>query len=323
MRSDDARLREVADQVVKSRGIIRNPGEVDVKKWAIPEDAHLLRSPAAFRDDVLELFADSKCKGDKMPATKSHELLQFRPHECTVWFGYHESFKSVYLNELTTFWATQGVRCALASFEMPAAKLCALSVRQALARPDPDVDRIDYALERLSEGLTIYDVMGRVKWQHMLSIIRYCAIELEVRHFVVDNLTALLPAGNDHTDLHQAFWSGCQAISRETGIHVHAVAHATKPDKGDESRMPSGYNIRGTGAVPDLAENLICVFRNKQKEDRIAAERADQETREAPDVIVKVDKQKFWDFRGQLRYWIDRRALRFNQYGNMDPEPML
>jgi hypothetical protein len=320
---DDQRRREVADQIVKARKIIRDPGEVDVKRWAIPDDAHLLRAPAAFRDDVVALFSDDTCKGDTMPAAKTHDRLQFREHECSVWFGYHESYKSIYLNELITHWACRGIRCAVASFEMPATKLIALSVRQALALAKPDVDRIDFALEHLSEALTIYDVMGKVKPAHLLAVIRYCAVELGCRHFVIDNLTTLLPVGNDHSDLHKDFFSGCQTISRVTGMHVHCVAHTAKPDKGDETKMPTGYNIRGIGSVPDLAENLICVFRNKAKEDKIDADKADDDVRREPDLIVKVDKQKHWDFRGRFNYWIDRRSLRFNPGGMMDADPMI
>lgn len=321
--TSDSRLREVTDQIIRSSGIIKAAREVDVNKWAIPEDHHLIRPPIAYRDDVVALFSDSECKGDKMPADKARGLMQFREHESSVWFGYHESFKSIYLNELTTFWATKGIKCAVASFEMPAAKLVQLSVRQALANPKPTIERIDYALERLSEALQIYDVMGQVKPMHMLAVMRYCAIEHEVRHFVLDNLTTLLPVGNDHNDVHKDFYSGVLSIARETGMHVHVVAHTTKPEKGDESKMPTGYGIRGTGAVPNMADNLICVFRNKVKEDKMDAGTVDEDVRREPDLVVKVDKQKHWDFRGRLNYWIDRKSLRFNPYGDVDPDPFL
>ena len=323
--TDSARARQVADDIIRSRSakMVRDANSVDVEKWGIPEDSYLLRSPAAFRDDVIASFGDVACKGDKMPATKTHGLIQFRPSECSLWVGYKASYKSSFLNELVTYWACNGVNVALASFEMPAAKLVRLAVQQSLADPLPSIEMIDRSLERLSESMTIYDVMGRVPPRNMLAIMRYCAVELGVKHFVMDNMTALLPAGNDHTDKHQEFTNHCLSISRATGMHIHIVAHTGKPRDGDESVMPTGYSIRGTGSVPDAIDNILVVWRNRRKENLIDEGRAEPDVYEEPDVLVKVDKQKFWDFEGQLKYWINRKCLRFLQYGIEDAEAML
>lgn len=307
--------------------MVRDPGKVDVAAYAIPEDLHLLRSPASFDKQVLGLFEDQECKGDKMPAAKTHGLLQFRPHEVTVWYGYKSSYKSVFLNELFTWWACQGVRVAIGSFEMPAFKLVHLAVKQAMADAMPAPDDVLQALKRLSRAMVVYDVLGRVSSKHMLAVMNYCARELGIQHFLVDNLTTLLPVGNDHSDLHQQFTAGVLTIARSTGMHAHLVAHTAKPEKGDVSRIPTGYNIRGTGAVPDMVDNLCAVWRNTPKEDKLDDERLlpdkREELRREPDLIVQVDKQKFHDYRGALRFWIDRRTLRFMEYGNSPTEPFL
>jgi twinkle protein len=307
--------------------LIADPTKVPAEQWAIPEDTRLLRTPKHFRDQIIGQFNDPECKGEKMPAAKTHGLLQFREHEVTVWFGYKGSFKSVFINELLTYWACRGIVVCLASFEMPAFKLAALAVRQALALELPSAEEIDRAIERLSESMVIYDVMGKVPPKHMLAVLRYCAIELGCRHFLIDNLTTLLPVGNDHSDLHQQFMSGVLAIARETGVHVHVVAHTAKPEKGDVSKIPNGYSIRGTGAVPDMVENLVGVWRNTPKEDKlddpdIGSDKRD-ELRKQPDLVLLVDKQKFWDYRGALNFWIDRRLLRFREGGYSECQPFV
>jgi twinkle protein len=307
--------------------MVRDPASVPVKQWAIPEDTHLLRTPGAFRQQIHGQFLDTECKGEKAPWAKTHGLLQFREHEASCWYGYNGSYKSVFLNELFTYWACQGIVVGMASFEMPAFKVGALAVKQALALEMPNQADIDRAIDRLSESMVIYDVLGKVTPAHLLAVIRYCAIELGVRQFLVDNLTTLLPVGNDAHDLHQQFTAGCLTIARTTGIHIHLVGHVPKPEKGDVSQIPGGYGLRGTGAVSDMLENMLAVWRNLPKEDKLddpdlpSGER--DQLRKEPDLVVAVRKQKFWDFRGALKFWINRRLLRFKEGGFTECQPFL
>ena len=320
--ANDKDLRRVADEVAAAR-IVKPALSVDVSKWGEPKDTHLLRSPAAFRDDVVALFADPGCKGEPMPYAKTDQLLRFREGEVTIWGGYHESYKSTLCNELLTAWAARGVQVAAASLEMPAPALLHKTVMQAAANDRPSVARIDEILERLSDAMTIYDIVGRVPLRNMLAVMLYSAVELGVRHFLLDNLTAILSVDNDQAGTHQRFVSEVCTIARATGMHIHMVAHCNKPERGDESRKPRGYDLRGTGSAPDLADNVCMVWRNKPKEAKIDEGRDDDETRKEPDVVVVVDKQRNWDFRGLLNFWLDKRCLRFKQYGNEDPVPFL
>jgi twinkle protein len=159
--------------------------------------------------------------------------------------------------------------------------------------------------------------------RHLLAIMRYCAVELECRHFILDNLTMILSADNDKAADHQSFVADCMTIAKTTGLHIHLVAHCHKPENGDESRIPTGYNARGTGTAPDMVDNILVVWRNKPKEFKISEDRADDDVRKQPDVKVMVDKQRHWDFRGALNYWIDRGIMRFMEYGHVESAPFL
>jgi twinkle protein len=322
--NESKRLRDLANEIAaKHSKIIRDARSVDVGKYAIPEDSHLLRSPMAFVDDVLAEFADTEPKGDTMPAGKTHELMRFRPGEVSLWVGYKESYKTTFISEMVTRWSCVGVKCAVSSLEMAAAVLLAKQVRQALARATPSPSQVLRALEAMSESLTIYDVTGRVAPRHLISIMRYCALELGVRHFVLDNLTMILSADNDRAAEHQAFVGDAMTVAKTTGMHIHLVAHCYKPEGGDENRIPSGYNARGTGTAPDMVDNILVVWRNKKKEDARDAEKITDEQREQPDMLVKVDKQRHARYRGRLNFWFAGDTLRFNPSGIEDPEPFL
>src|SRR5882672_11156302 len=83
----DAQARESIDAemarriMAKREQIIRDPAHIDIAKWDISDDTHLLKSPLAFRDELLRLFERPGCQGDKLLAGKTHGKLQFRPHE--------------------------------------------------------------------------------------------------------------------------------------------------------------------------------------------------------------------------------------------------
>ena len=322
--TSSARLREVANQVAAEHRIIRDARKVDVNKWGVPDDAHLLRAPAAFLDDVQALFVDHGCKGDLMPATKTRELLQFRPGEVTIWAGYKESYKSTFCNELFTYWAASGIQVAISSLEMPAAMLLQTTIKQALATDEPTPAQIERALERLSETMTIYDVVGRLPLRHMLAVMMYCAKELECKHFLLDNLSILLSIDNDRQGEHQQFIADTLTVAKSTGMHVHLVAHLTKPEGGDESKFPNGYAIRGTGTAPDLVHNILLIWRNKPKENKLDGNGpVDEAVRRQPDLQLRVDKQRYWDYRGTMGFWINRRCLRFQEFGFTECAPFL
>ena len=303
--------------------LVRDPAQVPVEKWTIPEDTHLLKSPAAFRDQVVEQFGDDSCKGDPMPASKTNQLLRFRAAETSMWVGYHESYKTTFLSELSASWACRRIPVAIASLEMPAPVLLRKAVQQTLASDRPAVDMIDVAIERLAESMIVYDVVGRIAPRHLVAIMRYCAIELGVRHFVIDNLTLVLSVDNDRAGEHQQFVAACSTVARTTGLHVHLLAHTSKPERGDESKIPTGYDARGTGSAVDMVDNVLICHRNKKKEDRLADGASDRELFEEPDFLLKVDKQRHFPFRGAFKYWLDARTLRFKEYGTSDVEPFI
>ncbi len=319
---NDKDLRRIANEVAAAR-IIKPANQVDVGKWGMPKDAHLLRVPSAFTDDVIELFSGDGPKGDRMPAGKTADKMRFRPGEVTIWGGYKKSYKSTFTNELFTYWAAAGIPVCVASLEMPAASLLHKTVMQAAHDDKPTPERITDVLERLSESMTLYDITGRVPLRNMLAVMHYSAVELKARHFLMDNLTALLSVDAEAAETHRQFIADVCTIAKATGMHIHLVAHCAKPEKGDESKVPSGYNLRGTGSAPDLADNILMVWRNKPKEDKIDEGRDTFEVQNEPDIIVLVDEQRHWDFRGRINYWLDRRTLRFKPKREEYPEPMM
>jgi len=301
---EDERLRALADQIAETR-IIRDARKVDVAKYADFPDAHLLRSPEAFRDDIIELFESPGCRGDLAPWPRFKEKLQFRPHETTAWVGYSASFKTTLLMELMTSLACRKIRVAIASLEMPAKITLVQAIRQASAIPSPSVGTIDYALAVLAKGMVIYDVTGSVKPRMLIAVMNYCALELGIKHFMLDNLSAFLSVDNDKSGMTQQFIGDAISVARTTGMHVHMVAHCKKPEHSDESRIPNRHDLIGTSMVTNLVDNVNIIWRDRNKEEDPGAGSG------RGDIVVKVDKQKHWGFEGMIPMWRHAQVARF------------
>ncbi|MEX5606384.1 bifunctional DNA primase/helicase, partial [Pseudomonas syringae] len=72
---------------------------------------------------------------------------------------------------------------------------------------------------------------GTVKAKMMLAVIRYCAEKLKVNHFVIDSLMKC-GIGEDDYNGQKAFLDSLTSIARDTGIHLHLVAHSRKAKDG-------------------------------------------------------------------------------------------
>jgi len=63
----------------------------------------------------------------------------------------------------------------------------------------------------------------------------------------------------------------CQVLkfAAEYGVHIHLVAHSKKPDKAGEAKIPRRYDISGSAHISNLPQNVIVIWRNRGKQDRL------------------------------------------------------
>ena len=76
----------------------------------------------------------------------------------------------------------------------------------------------------------------------------------------------------------------------------------------DESQLPGKFDVKGTGSLTDLADNVATVWRNKSKEEvmkKSAIYRTDKEnqTMQGPDCLLVVDKQRHHEWEGKIALW--------------------
>ena len=197
--------------------------------------------------------------------------IKFRPAEVTVWTGYSKNGKTVLLNHMLINFADLGSRVCLCSLEMKPEKNLQNIVRQSLGKQKPEDEKeFHEAMDWVHGYFWIYDKVGSVAHAELLDAFGYAAKKYGIKHFVIDSLMKLTVDEEDNTSQKEFMNCLCN-FAVEYDCHVHLVAHSKKPsDRRPEIKYwPGKHDVRGSVHVTDLAHNVVCVWRNREKENRI------------------------------------------------------
>lgn len=282
------------------------PDEIDFAAYMhITEHQQKVRSASVYVQALLDrMTSPHREKRVYMPWAKTHKLLQFRPGEVTVWGGENGSGKSLVTGLVSLSMCAQDEKVCIASFEMKPTKTMERMGRQWTKLPLIDQDAVVDDKHRAkvtdlyqqfsgwTDGkLWLYDQQGTVQWKQVCAVARYCAKELGITQFFVDNLAKCV-AGEDDFNGQKAFIDELCSIARDDNIHIHVVHHVKKPDKANSKSTK--YDLKGSGSIPDQVDNVILVWRNKDKE-RVRAAGKTVDDKDA-DTLLIVDKQRNGDW---------------------------
>ncbi len=217
------------------------------------------------------------------------------------------SAKSTMLSEVMASLALAGKRVVVLSLEMPAYSVAAKMAVQSLANRHPSRARMEAWADQVGESLCFLDLTGDLEPAECIRLARYCAHELGTQHLVIDNLTKIVSADNEHTEQQRRFVAQLHRTAIDTGMHVHLVAHTRKPSD-DEKQPPSRYEVAGSRTLVDQPDNVVMVWRNRAKE-RAQAD-GDLGHADKADVVLNVDKQRHADYTGLIGLFMDRSCYR-------------
>lgn len=288
-----------------------------------------VRSASVYVQALLDRMSSSERERQAfMPWGKTHRLLQFRPGEVTVWGGPNGSGKSLVTGQVALSLCAQDEKVGIASFEMKPIKTLermgrqwthySITDGQLLADPSERralAARYEDFRDWTDTRLWLYDKQGTVEWKQVCAVARYCAKELGITQFFVDNLMKCV-AGEDDYNGQKAFVDELCAIARDHNIHIHLVHHIKKPASDDAK--PGKYDFKGTGAITDQPDNVIAVWRNKTKERARQAKKMISETE--PDTVLIVDKQRNGEgWEGNIALWYHPASAQFVAGHNAGP----
>lgn len=294
---------------------IRLPA-VDFDAFAEAEDIARIRCASEYRDQVIEDFHNPQIsRGRLLPWSKTHAQIQIRKGELSLWAGINGHGKSQLLGQVILGLMKQGDSVCVASLEMQPRKTLGRMARQALGVSDPSIDYLKRFHGWLVNRMWLYDQTGAVKPRRMVGVSRYCVQELHVDHVVIDSMMKCGIAEDDYNAQKQ-FVDVLATLARDTGLHVHLVVHSRKRES--EKHVMDKFDIRGSGSISDLSDNVFTLWRNKAKESEAQKpeEQRNKSIMERGDAVLKCDKQRHGEFEGAFVLWFDKSSMQFTSRPN-------
>lgn len=278
-------------------------------------DPSELKSASSFVEEVIREFysPDEAEPGFVPPWPKLHGRLHFRWSELTIVNGVNGHGKSQVVGQIALTAASRGERVCIASLELKPRKLLMRLTRQATGMDAPVEPYIRDVHDWYRDKFWIFDLVGTAKAERLLEVFRYARQRYGVRVFIIDSL---LKCGIDESDYdgQKRFVERLCDFKNEHDVHVFLVTHSRK---GESEEAPTGkLDVRGGGAITDLADTGLTIWRNKFKESRIAKAEAignpvDDELRGSPDAVLYCWKQRNGDWEKQIALWWHRDSFQF------------
>lgn len=277
------------------------------KYLAGPAEAAYVRSAGSWFDPVVDRFANGyRLTGAKLPWLNVRDLLRVRPGEMTIWAGINGHGKTLLTSQVMLGLMLQGEKVCIASLEMtPTATLYRMT-RQALGLNKATPDAVKRFIAWADERLWIYDQQSKIQPERMLALARYCRQELGLQHLVIDSLMKCGISADDY-NAQKAFVDSLCIIARDTGLHIHLVAHSRK--SSSEDRAIGKFDIKGASEITDLVDNVFTLWRDKPKED--ARARGESVEFDRPDAILSCDKSRHGEWEGKIGLWYSPGTMQF------------
>jgi twinkle protein len=213
----------------------------------------------------------------------------FRPGEVTLWGGFSHAGKTTLLNFMKSVLLANQSRIFDASMEMKVEttlrKLAKIFLNERL-----NEETAKQFVKGVGENLVYADVVGSLKQDELMEMMWFSHRRYGCTHFLIDSLMRIQDLEEDYPAQGE-FCNRLQDFAKETGGHVHLVAHLGKPSQVVD--RPSMYSIKGSSLLVNNADNVLLVCRNPEKEKlRKASKLTDEQDKNMHDTEVIVEKQR-------------------------------
>lgn len=282
---------------------------LETARFLDPEE---LSSSSTHLQDTIAAFYEQESGLFQSPWEKLNHNFSFRESELSLFNGVNGHGKSQVVGHVALEAMRQGVRCCIASMELKPKILLKRLTRQATCLKLPPVNEIEGAFDFYNEKLWLFNLTGTAKADKILEIFSYANKRYGIKFFVIDSL---MKCGIGETDYdgQKEFMDKLCDFKNKHNAHIALVTHSRK---GDSEEKPTGkMDVKGTGAVTDLADNVFIIWRNKAKERALQNSEENLTDREKaalqePGAVLILDKQR------EGEGWEGKIGLEFDQQSN-------
>lgn len=285
-----------------------------VIKAAKTVDPEALRNASEYTDEVLREFSSTGTDtGIQMPWDKLRGKLTIRMGEVVVLAGINGHGKTELAGNVCINANRMGWKGCVASMEFKPPKWLKRLVRQGVGRADPSHAFIRHTMEWLGQSLWVFDATGTAKAATIIETFGYAAKRYGVEFFIIDNLAK---CGFDEDDYNgqKGFVDQLTDFAKSYNVAVILVAHMRKGT--DESQDAGKMGIKGSGAITDMVDTVLSIWRNKPKEEKLRKLESiggepDEDLIGTPDAVLSCHKQRNGEDEPKLALWFDKDSHQY------------
>jgi len=279
--------------------------EKDFLDFIGTREAQYLEPASHWTDQVVEYNEEMRLSGNILPWSYTHDIIQFRPGEVTLWGGDSGHGKSLMLGQALLFWM-DGNKITLASLEMKPVATINRMIKQTGQMVDPSEEYKRSFMKWTDDRFWIYDQLDQVPHERIIGMVHYAAQQLGCNIIAIDSLMKCGINDDDYNAQKEFVDHLCWAAKNEN-VHIHLVMHTRK--RASDTIKPGKFDMAGSAAITNLADQLIIVARNKEKEYAIE----NGEIRTDHDGSLEVRKNRHGGKEGGVKLYFQEAHQQFNQ----------
>lgn len=280
-------------------------------------DPQELKTVEDFRSEIIAALDPNQPQPGFLPPWSKNKDIRFRPAEVTIIAGSSSHGKSEAVGHFTVDAISQGQTACIASLEMLPKNWLRNVVRQTSGQEYPAPQYAHACMDWLSPKLYIFDAgAASAKTDRIIEVFSYARKRYGVSLFIIDNLSATDIAVDDYEGQRKLLVKLAD-FAKSHAVHVFVVAHVAK---ANDDQPPSKKDVKGSGALTDLADTVLTWWRNRKKEAVLRDSNSSQDDIDVfskkPDVICTCVKQRATGKEPSIGLFFHAQSHRFLDYAD-------
>jgi twinkle protein len=225
----------------------------------------------------------------------------FRPGEVTLWGGFSHAGKSTMLNFMQSVLLADERKIFVASLEMKVETMLRKLAKIFMGESLNETNASSF-VKGVGPNLVYADIVGSMKQAELMEMMWFSFRRYGCTHFIIDSLMRIQDLEEEYAAQGE-FCNRLQDFAKETGTHVHLVAHLGKP--GQAVERPSMYSIKGSSLLVNNADNILLVCRNPEKEKLRKLNTITKEQEASlhdTEVIIEKQRETGWTHTFRLKF---------------------
>ncbi|MEX5908522.1 toprim domain-containing protein [Citrobacter portucalensis] len=279
-------------------------------------DPEELYSAREFYQDTINAFYGKEQSLFYSPWECLNHNFAFRQAELSLVNGVNGHGKTEVVGHVALEAMRQGVKTCIASLEIKPGILLKRLTRQSTCLKLPPQLEIESAFKFYDDRLWLFGLTGTAKADRLIEIFTYAWKRYGIELFIIDSLMKC-GIGDDDYNGQKAFVDALCDFKNKTNTHVILVTHSRK---GDSEEKPTGkMDVKGSGSITDLTDNLFIIWRNKLREKAIQKDQQGEELDDkerkalgAPASVLMLEKQRNGEgWEGGIPLYLDPASHQF------------